>query len=247
MVATYKCKYLYDKLSVVLKMSFYCLSCKKRKYDTFNGVTPKRLVLDLDETLVCSFDDMNSFHKLNIFKDPRLIDIRNRSYIVNMVDVLNNKGMGNKSSLWGVTRPHLHEFINFIEQYFDSICVWSAGRHEYVIAVCDEIFTDFNKPEAVYTYDHCDAHNGHIIKPLGKIHNTVFGDHNTFMVDDRKTVFHNNPDNGILIPSYEPRESISDLRGDDTRLLELITWFQKPEVMQSKDVRTLDKNTIFAQ
>jgi hypothetical protein len=202
-------------------------------------------VLDLDESLVRSFDDDSSIKKLGILKDPKLMDIRDRSYIISMIDVVNQRGMGNKSSLWGVTRPYINEFLHFCREYFDSVCVWSAGKHEYVTAICNEIFIDFDPPNIVYTFDHCEERNKHLIKPLRKLHDSRFNESNTFMLDDRHTVFLDNPNNGVLIPPYEPAENIPSLRKDDQRLLQFMEWLQKPEVVTAKDVRELDKSKIF--
>jgi hypothetical protein len=70
---------------------------------------------------------------------------------------------------------------------------------------------------------------------------------NTFFVDDRPQVFFKNPDNGILIPPYEPSGSYYNYIQDDPTLPELMEWLMKPEVLQAKDVRLLDKSRIFSR
>jgi len=69
---------------------------------------------------------------------------------------------------------------------------------------------------------------------------------NTFIVDDKIHNFENvNSDNGILIPEYSPMSTVDELRSSDDHLLRLMSWLTRPEVIRCKDVRILDKSSIF--
>ena len=69
---------------------------------------------------------------------------------------------------------------------------------------------------------------------------------NTFIIDDRLSVFQEpNPNNGIQIPAYKPLFNENSFRNNENSLIELKNWFMKPEVINAKDVRTLDKSKIF--
>lgn len=219
-------------------------------------MTNKCIVLDLDETLVHSYSDMESLFKLDVFGNPEMLPIRSRLYKINMDDVVYKKGTGIETKMWGITRPHLKEFLVFCFSYFGKVIVWSAGKKKYVHAITDFIFRDVKRPHAVYTYDDCEkTSTGLIVKPLRKMIDNVPGlkEHmslkNAYILDDRKTVYSgyegDNPNNGIQIPRYKPQPKIEEFKKDDNRLIELKEWLEKPENVEAEDVRTLDKNNIF--
>ena len=69
---------------------------------------------------------------------------------------------------------------------------------------------------------------------------------NTFVIDDRQSTFAKvNPNNGILIPGYAPPDTIDGIKTDDPTLRQLMMWFSRDDVKNSKDVRLLDKSRIF--
>lgn len=222
-------------------------------------LTNKCLVLDLDETLVHSngereIDPMKILEDLQILTDPRNYDLRERTYKVKMEDVMNKRGEGAKMEIWGVFRPHVKEFLINCFKYFKIVIIWSAGLKNYVHAIVDRLFADVgHRPHIIWTRDDIETlHNKTLIKPLNKLIEKVPGLNkymsleNTFIIDDRSSVFHDsNPDNGIQIPAYNPSSNLKSLRDDDTYLIQLYNWFMKPEVMNAQDVRLLDKKKIF--
>lgn len=218
-------------------------------------LTDKCIVLDLDETLVHSHGEANIdlLKQLKIFTDPNLIDLRDRVYKITMDDVVYKRGTGEKTEMWGILRPHLREFLIFCFTYFKLVIVWSAGRKNYVHAIVDQIFKDLRRPHIIYTFDDIEKlPNGTLIKPLNKIINNIpgmkkhMGLENTFIIDDRTSVFHEpNPDNGIEIPAYKPTFNAKGIKADNNGLIQLMNWFMKPEVINSRDVRNLDKSKIF--
>lgn len=218
-------------------------------------LTDKCIVLDLDETLVHSHADSNIdlLKELKLYSDPHLIDVRQRSYKITMEDVIHKRGTGDKTEMWGIFRPYVREFLIHCFSYFKIVIVWSAGRRNYVHTIVDQLFAGLRRPHVIYTYDDIEKlHSGTLIKPLNKLIEKIPGLNkymsleNSFIIDDRTSVFHDpNPDNGIEIPAYKPAFNIKSLRGDDRALLQLINWFNRPEVVSSKDVRLLDKSRIF--
>ena len=68
---------------------------------------------------------------------------------------------------------------------------------------------------------------------------------NTLVIDDRKSTFSANPGNGIKIPLYSPPETINGIESDDIALKQFMFWLLRSEVINTKDVRTLDKSRIF--
>ena len=233
--------------------SFYKSALDKIPY---KSLTDKCIVLDLDETLVHSNEKMDQLKELGIMTDPALIDLRRRTYQITMDDVVYKKGLGVKTVMWGIVRPHVKEFLVSCFSYFKVVIVWSAGKRKYVDAIVDYLFKDIKRPHVVYSYDECERTSTNLlVKPLTKMIENEHGLskymslENSFMIDDRRTVYagfeNDNPDNGIQIPAYKPSWNIHSLRSDEIALKQLMTWFLKPEVMNSPDVRELDKSTVF--
>lgn len=218
----------------------------------FKSLTNKCIVLDLDETLVHSNENVSELNSLNIMRDPKLLDLRGRTYELSMDDVVYKKGQGIKTEMWGITRPHVKDFLIFCFSYFKVVAVWSAGKKKYVEDIVDYLFRDIKRPHVVYSRDDCEKTTDNIlIKPIEKmikqeLLTKYMSLENTFIIDDRTSVFETpNPDNGIQIPAYAPDFNIRSLRTDDISLKQLMTWLLRPEVVNALDVRDLDKSGIF--
>lgn len=217
------------------------------------SLTNKCIVLDLDETLVHSNENLFELRSLNVMNDPKLIDLRGRLYELSMDDVVYKKGQGIKTEMWGITRPHVKEFLIACFSYFKVVAVWSAGKKKYVEAIVDYLFRDIKRPHVIYSRDDCEKTTDNILtKPLEKMIKQESGLskymslENTFILDDRRTVFETpNPDNGIQIPAYVPAFNVRSLRTDDIAFKQLMTWLLRSDVINSKDVRDLDKTGIF--
>jgi hypothetical protein len=209
------------------------------------------IVLDMDETLLSAIlieeSETSPLDEVeDIYSRADLYDIRVRSFRVPFYDPVTEKGTGIKYDCWGVTRPHLEEFLNFAFKYFKNVVVWSAGRFSYVRRLTREITKDCHRFDLVWTYDDC-TEEGYG-KPLKKLLEKYphLGDlSKIFIIDDKFSSIQNNVENGIVIPAYEPSLDFESLREDDDALLKLKKWFQKPIVRNAKDIRTLDKSKIF--
>jgi len=224
------------------------------------SMTDKCVVLDLDQTLIATQDSIDSLTNLKILSDPKLIALRNRTYYITIED-LEKPGIGTKYDFWGITRPHTKEFLMFCFSYFKIVAVWSAGKRPYVEEIVDYIFKDLPQPHIILTYDDIIiGPGGHVEKPLTKMIeiNPVLRRNmslqNTLAIDDNSSTFHKNRGNGVLIPAYNPALNTNALARDDPTLLQLKYWLLQPEVLNSRDVTTLDhprdantvsKNNIF--
>lgn len=215
------------------------------------------IYLDIDETLVHTSDHNDLWRSLRIMSDPKMIDLRDRHYVLN---VEQKRGTNSEKMLWGTKRPHLEEFIKFCFVYFKVVVVWSAGIYEYVHQVVEDIFKNSQEPHAILTRINCVGNMNRLEKPIWKsladfpelnkyieLDGTAGPDNvkNVFIIDDRRTSFSQNPNNGICIPVYEPYGTPEGLRKDDICLLQIMTWLMRPEVINSKDVRRLNKENIF--
>lgn len=219
-----------------------------------DSMTDKCIYLDLDQTLVSTADEkygLEYLYKLKILANPSLMHLRKRIYHV-VVEDLEKPGYGSKYEMWGITRPHLQEFLEFCFSYFKLVIVYSAGKRQYVESIVDHIFKDLPYPHLVLSYDDIKKNkDGDVIKPI----TSVIGGNdltkkyvrntNTLGLDDLKSTYSENKGNGILIPAYEPELNERSLAADDDALLKLQDWLMLPEVMNSKDVRSLNKSNIF--
>jgi len=215
-----------------------------------SSITDKNIVFDIDETLVHTHErDFARIKELGIYSNPKNFELRKRIYRMTLDDIFQKKGTGTKSDLWGVMRPHLRELLVFCSSYFRNVCVWSAGQTPYVHSVVRDIFRDIKAPNVVFTWDQCKkGADGTLEKPLVDMYKVVPGMNatNTFVIDDRHSTFANvNPNNGILIPPYQPADTIDAMSTDDPTLRQLMMWLAREEVKNARDVRALDKSRIF--
>lgn len=231
-------------------------------YPSQQSLTDKCIYLDLDQTLVATADEeyeLERLYELKILSNPSLMHLRNRIYHV-IVEDLEKPGYGSKSEMWGITRPHLHEFLLFCFSYFRLVMVYSAGKRQYVESIVDHIFKDLPYPDAVLSYDDLKKDkNGKIIKingrdvikPLTTLMNAnsltmkYVRPTNTLGLDDIPFTYSDNKGNGILIPEYIPDLNEESLAKDDDNLLKLQSWLMSHEVINCEDVRSLDKSKIF--
>ena len=227
-------------------MSFYEID---NLYDSVKK-TDKCIILDLDETLVSTFDDkdLKALKKLRIMDDANLIHLRSRFYFLNINDI-DRRGKDNSITECGFTRPHVREFLLFCNRYFKHVIVWSAGCYDYVHEICRYLFNDIDPPTIIYTRDDCE--NANKLKPLKKMMkdlrlNGEMNLENAIAIDDKTYTFADNIENGILIPPYRVSPTIASIEKDDDTLLKLIDWFQDEKVSNSKNVKILNKNSIFS-
>ncbi len=212
-------------------------------------LTDRTIVLDLDETLVHTFEDLDSLKRLRIFHDPELLDLRERTYVLSLDDVVTRRGSGIETKMWGVTRPHLKEFLLFCFTYFKIVAVWSAGQKRYAESIVDFIFSDLKSPRVVYSWNECDRSSIYLKKPLIKMIeqeklSDIMSLHSTIVLDDKTTTFSNNFSNGILVPVYHPEPSIRGIKQDDIFLKQMMTWLMKDEIRSASDIRMVDKTNI---
>lgn len=232
----------------------------------------KCVVLDLDETLVYTLadgeDEVKILQNLDLFKNPKLLNVRNRLYRLALHDATTPLGTGEKSNMWGVERPRLKQFLNFCFDYFDAVVIWSAGQPRYVEGICDNIFKYTKEPTLILTFNDLELVGKTYTKPLVRVAAKLnampqfsgkFDLSNIVAIDDKTYTFMQNHTNGVHIPNYTVLtgdEVLSDvkqnrmidwLKSDNICLTELQNWLNKPEVKNSTDIRSVPKNNIFAQ
>lgn len=231
---------------------------------TRGGGGPRTLILDLDETLVHSWEDPDFLEMLGIYVDVETYRKFHPTGSQQICYSFEIDFSDSEKRFWGLHRPHLHEFLCFARQYFDNIIVWSAGIQPYVQEITRQVFLDTGlpPPKLIWSRTNCSLYQKTYHKPIHELtvdlSNRYYGSlkinpESTLILDDKIYTFMENPQNGVLIPPYCPgkdRESgnpeMEDLldRSDDA-LLKFMAWLELPEVRNCTDVRKLNKQHIF--
>lgn len=206
--------------------------------------------LDLDECLVSIQIDASPSLAKEIKTNPRYMELRKRLLEIFLHDRDGDRGEGMKEYYWGIKRPHLDEFLLFLFSYFRIVFVWSAAQRPYVNIIVEKLFADLPYPYMVMNRDDIEhSIDGGYHKPLSQVMhfdtNHYINLSNTLFLDNKGDNFIANESNGITIPDYQPPANLNAMMTDDIRLLQVRQWLLRPEVMASKDVRTLDKSKIF--
>ncbi len=212
-------------------------------------LTNKTIVLDLDSTLIYTSDNFKQYESLKLYTNPEHNHLRNRLYKFDVIDVVDKPGTGVRSSMWGVLRPNVYEFLDFCFEYFENVIVWSAGQLRYVHAICDILFTDPNKqPIIIYSWDDCEKNENYLYKPLIKLSQQEISSltlDKLYILDDNEITFSKNKDNALHIPPYEPELTPRGIMEDEKILFNLTKWFMKPENINIRDVRKTKKTDCF--
>lgn len=200
----------------------------------------KHLVMDLDETLVHTFDPKDNFLD---FAEELTEEQKSRVYVLNFP-----KG----EVLWGYVRPYAEDFLRVAFEEFDSVGVWSAGTSYYVNLIVQILFKD-QQPAYVMSRDEC---NELVLKkepmpcrfkPLEILYHR-HPDHNeanTVIVDDRHDICSLNCMNNIRIPEYLLNNTSYPTLIEDITLLVLADWFQSNEFRSAPDIRKIKGRSPF--
>ena len=212
-------------------------------------LTDKTIMLDLDSTLIYTSDNFDNYSSLELYSNPKNIDVRDRIYKFDIIDVVEKPGTGVKSSMWGILRPHVYEFLDFCFDYFSNVIVWSAGQLRYVHAICDVLFVNPEKqPCLIWSYDDCQKCDNYLYKPLVKIgdqFNSKITLDKLYALDDNEITFSKNKDNALHIPAYEPELTPEGIMMDDPTLANITKWLMLPEVLATNDARSISKDNCF--
>lgn len=220
--------------------------------------TDKTLVLDLDHTLICTYEDNMNGKNLEIYNNKDLYD----NFLCDDCPYKSYGIVEGNIVLWGVKRPNLLFFLDFIHKYFENIIVWSAGKKRYVEKICMLIFKEnsYPCPKIIWSRDNCEEiflDRKYLIKPLSKmveytnrVNSPVELDLSKMLIlDDTEITFYDNVQNGILIPKYIPsynKDPHDILRNKDDYLLKFCDWCLLNDVVNSVDVRSLNKRNVFS-
>lgn len=200
----------------------------------------KHLILDLDETLVHTFDEKDG---LASFANDLTPEQRKRIYMIEFPG---------GDTLWGYVRPYVEDFLRVAFNEFESVGVWSAGTQYYVANIVQVVFKD-QSPKFVMSRNQCNELKIKTeevpcrYKPLEVIYHS-YPDHNpanTVIVDDRHDICALNCMNNIRVPEFLITRDNYFTMVNDITLLTLAKWFQTDEFRNSVDVRLVKSRSPF--
>jgi TFIIF-interacting CTD phosphatase-like protein len=203
------------------------------------STTPFVIVLDLDQTLIATQEDMEK----DVYDHYKSQDTNDRLYDIDITD------SDGRWVTWGLKRPHLNKFIDFCFKYFAKVIVWTAGTYEYGHTIVDQIFTN-QRPHLVWTRKDCEIietgpSKGEYSKPISKL---GLDPKKVVTLDDKIFTGIENPNNIFVCPGYYPNvgkgEEINVERiyrkDKDRFLLEFMDFMLKREVMNTSDLRNVE-------
>lgn len=157
------------------------------------------LILDLDETLIHTFEITKQFSKKNASIADFYFNIDGQYF-------------------WVVKRPGLDLFLEFAFKYF-QIGIWTAADKEYAKQICKHILSldQLHKIKFIYSRNFCHLDRNQsppcFTKPLQKIFELfpTFNSRNTIMIDNTLHVMKYNPYNGVHISDFTGQSDDSTL------------------------------------
>lgn len=200
----------------------------------------KHLILDLDETLVHTFDNRDRFLD---FAEELTPEQKKRVYHLEFPG---------GDSLWGYVRPYAEDFLRVAFEEFESVGVWSAGTKYYVGLIVQIVFKE-QQPVFVMSRDQCNELRVKTedipcrYKPLEVVYEKYpnHNESNTMIIDDRHDICAFNCMNNIRIPEFLLNSSSYPIMLNDHTLLVLAKWIKTPAFRASTDVRLIKSRSPF--
>lgn len=192
-------------------------------------------ILDLDETLLHTGNCKNIPFNSNTYKD---------FYVVN-------------ESLCGIFRPHCGEFLEYCNDNFENVFIWTAGTKPYAESIVRLLMDRFSlpRPNIVWWRDYCQTWGwDDFHKPVSsyveyaKKHMYINIDpDDTIIIDDKVSNFIDNKENGIGIPAFDYtwKEIEEGKHMKDMRLKEIIEWLEKAD--RTKKLTEIEKDIFKAR
>lgn len=232
--------------------------------------TNKAIVLDLDLTLIHTFDGEGSgrrdLKKTNVMKDPKMQKLRKRIYQICMECDVERGVYDNDMATWGIIRPHAKEFLEFCFDYFKYVIVWTAGTRPYAEEIVENLFhkQGLPRPHLVWAAENCGGSGSNRYKPITLLKEKEDALQSlpdldlsqVICLDDSPHSYEDNPDNAIKIPRFYPckvdkqencKYDVKNLDIPDEALLQVKRWLDQEGVAHALDVRTIKVNDMSAR
>lgn len=198
----------------------------------------KHLILDLDETLVKTFDREDDIDQI-----PMTPEQQKRRYVLEFPDGGVYKGY---------IRPYAEIFIKVCFDEFESVSVWSAGVKSYVEKLVDILFKGYTL-KFVMNRDHCNelktGKDDIIIryKPLENVFAAYpeLNFSNTYIIDDREEICSLNCMNNLAIVPFMMNSYNFAVTSQDITLIILARWLRTNILRNAKDIRTIKGKSPF--
>lgn len=188
----------------------------------------RTLVLDLDETLIHTFD-REEHENLDLSKAPaHLLD---QFYILDFY----YSDTYEQEHIIGIRRPNLDYFLRSARKLYDLIVVYTAAKYEYARQVVRAIFDNSGHPppDFIFTREDCVTTKDGLTKPLSYLLElspelaALTNVEHMVILDDQHRNFLFNPENGIEIAMYKPEPYLEALIEEDLYLLAALEHLKK--------------------
>lgn len=167
-------------------------------FDSLYHSSKINLVLDLDSTLLSSYLIENESGNENGNKFPYIMEIPKvwiPDHIMTYPKVCSNDEY--LCYIW--TRPHLYSFLDHVSK-LTHLSYWTAGFRPFQEKVIQ--ITGLDRYTKHYFFsEHCTQKNGFIFKNLSLL--PFYQPDKTLLIDDNPTNHEKNPENSILINSWD--------------------------------------------
>ena len=199
---------------------------RKRGPKSIGGNKNAVIVLDIDETFCHAYTDVD---------DPEIIDIFSRSgddgYDPDRFKTINFIGIdGEPTTFKIVYRPGAKEIVEYLQNNFKMVVVWTASVENYAKAVLKNVFGD-DLP-ILLTRNDCYVNDDVNTKPLRALCDKLeIYLKNMIIIDDADYSTSFNTKNRIKIPAYFPETGRDD---EDDALYKIIAFFESKEFYLSK-------------
>lgn len=148
----------------------------------------KKIVLDLDQTLLCTVPKKHIINELN--RSNTTLQLQ---YIDSMFDHIT------------YIRPHLFTFLDYVFSHFD-VSIFTAAMEIYAENIVEKLFSNYHLDKVLTNQDYVDClvDTGKY-KAIEYIQKRIPGytSENTVIIDDSPQVAYSNPHNILSIKPFE--------------------------------------------
>ena len=199
------------------------------------------LLLDIDETLVHSFTQLDQYQKL--ITEERKFYLENRpSFYRLRIPILDNDGNINMFDFWGILRPYLDYFLKAAFENFQLVGIFTAGGESYAREMEKILFGRVGiKPDFIFHKKDLSingkAYHKPIVRTLSKIGINT-DTKKVLLIDDRIENFIEEPENCLLVPHFNPANIKNFVH--DQSLKKIADFFYTSEFADTEDLSEIE-------
>lgn len=130
---------------------------QKKKKSVMTNIKGKlNIVLDLDATLletIFSEDNKNiKYIETKILNNTKIKKSQKDDFMKRFHKIYSNDNFQLEG--YTILRPHIFEFLEWCNDFFNSVSIWTAGNKIYAETIVNILFP-FQKPDLIFTIEDC--------------------------------------------------------------------------------------------